>query len=58
MFSQAVAFHFVPANVDITSSSDDIFKRLTRYTTVDIRPLGVAFESYMRSRPEDVRFNF
>jgi hypothetical protein len=60
MFSQAVSFHYVPASVDITSSRDNIFKRLTRYTTIDIRPLGVAFEKYMRAKDslEDVRFNF
>jgi len=58
MSGYEVAFHYVPANVDITSSRSNIFNTLTRYTTVDIRPLGVAFERYMRSRPEDVRFNF
>ena len=58
MSGTKVAFHYVPADVDITSSRQNVFGPLNKYITVDIRPLGVAFESYMRSRPEDVRFNF
>ena len=60
MSEYQVAVHYVPANVDITSSAYNVYKRLNQYKSFDVSALGAQFEKYMRTKDslEDVRFDF
>jgi len=60
MSDYKVAVHYVPANVDITSSALNDYKLLNQYKTFDVSVLSKQFEKYMRAKDslEDVRFDF
>jgi len=60
MSDYEVAVYYVPANADITTSAYNVYKRLMKYKTFDVRALGAQFETYMGAKDslKDIRFDF